>query len=226
MDLLTFLMLGVGFGFLHSLEPDHLTGVATIASTTQSKLVAFHRGAVWGVGHTLTILIIYLIFQGLGLAVNDVLFVKLESLVGLMLIVLGLRIFYKLLKDEYHFHPHRHDNENKHLHLHSHKSNESHEHFHLPFGIGIVHGLAGSGAMILALAIETKSLLTGSLYIILFGTGSCMAMGLFSGFLVGSIDKMGKWSHNFEKVTATSVTIIAAMSCFFGFEIIRNSGVF
>lgn len=225
-ELFTFLILGIGFGFLHALEPDHLAGVATIASTTRDKWRAFHKGAVWGLGHTLTILIIYLLFQGLGLAVNDELFVKLESFVGLMLVILGLRIFYKLVKDKYHFHPHKHDSENKHLHLHSHKSNEFHEHFHLPFGIGIVHGLAGSGAIILALAIETQNQLIGFLYIVFFGLGSCIAMGLFSGFLVGSIDKMGEWMHNFEKVVTASVIIIATVSCILGYGIIKNSGVF
>ena len=225
-DLLTFLLLGIGFGFLHALEPDHLAGMATIASTTRSKRLAFNRGTVWGAGHTVTILALYLIIQGLKLGVNETLFIKLESLVGLMLIILGLRICYKLFKEKYHLHTHQHEKDNKHLHFHYHKLNDSHEHVHLPFGIGIVHGLAGSGAIILALAIETQNQLTGSLYIVFFGLGSCIAMGLFSGFLVDSIDKMGKWSHNFEKVTATAVTIIATVSCILGFGIIRNSGVF
>ena len=226
MDLLTFLMLGIGFGFLHVLEPDHLAGMATIASTTRSKKKSFCRGALWGIGHTLTILILYILSQGLRLGMNETLFIKLESLVGVMLIILGFRILYQLLKDRYHFHRHEHEDENEHLHLHSHKSNESHEHIHLPFGIGIVHGLAGSGAIILALAIETQNQFMGALYIVLFGAGSCIAMGLFSGFLVGSIDKMGEWMHNFEKVITTSVIIIATVSCILGYGIIKNSGVF
>ena len=225
-NLLTFFTLGIGFGFLHALEPDHLVGVATIASTTRNKAAAFRRGSVWGIGHTLTILILYLAFQGLKLGIKDTLFVKLESLVGVMLILLGLRIFYKLIKDKHHFHLHQHENDSQHLHLHSHKSNKSHEHLHLPFGIGIVHGLARSGAIILALAIEAQNQFMGALYIVLFGAGSCMAMGLFSGFIVGSIDKMGGCVQNLDKVVATSVTIIATVSCILGFGIIKNSGVF
>lgn len=226
MDLLTFLLFGIGFGFLHALEPDHLVGVATIASTTQSRWLAFHRGAIWGVGHTLTILVIYLLFQGLGLVVEEALFIKLESLVGLMLIFLGLRIFYKLLKDKYHLHHHQHKTGNEHLHFHSHKSKNNHEHVHLPFGIGIVHGLAGSGAIVLALAIETSNQTLGALYIVFFGLGSCIAMGLFSGFLVSSIEKINQWAHNFDRVVMTSVTVIAAVSCVLGYGIIQNSGIF
>tara|TARA_B100000315_G_scaffold231761_1_gene243356 strand:+ start:11835 stop:12515 length:681 start_codon:yes stop_codon:yes gene_type:complete len=226
MDLLTFLTLGIGFGFLHALEPDHLAGVATIASTTRNKWQAFRRGAVWGVGHTLAIFILYLVMQGLRLGVNETLFNKLESLVGAMLIILGFRIMYKLLKEKYHFHPHEHGDESEHLHFHSHKESSSHEHIHIPLGIGIVHGLAGSGAIILALAIETQNQFMGALYIVLFGAGSCMAMGLFSGFIAGSIDKMGGWVQNLDKVVTTSATIIATVSCFLGYGIIRNSGVF
>lgn len=226
MDLLTFLLFGIGFGFLHALEPDHLVGVATIASSTQSRLLAFHRGAIWGVGHTLTILVIYLLFQGLGLVVEEALFIKLESLVGLMLIFLGLRIFYKLLKDKYHLHHHQHETGNEHLHFHSHKSKNNHEHVHLPFGIGIVHGLAGSGAIVLALAIETSNQILGALYIVFFGLGSCIAMGLFSGFLVSSIEKINQWVHNFDRVITTSVTVIATVSCVLGYGIIRNTGIF
>ena len=225
-ELLTFLLLGIGFGILHALEPDHLAGVATIASTTRNKIAAFCRGAVWGIGHTLTVLILYLVIQGLQLGIKDRLFIKLESLVGVMLILLGLRIWYKLIKDKHHFHFHKHENDNQHLHLHSHQSNKTHEHFHLPFGVGIVHGLAGSGAIILALAIETQNQLIGLLYIVFFGLGSCIAMGSFSGFLVGSIEKMGEWMDNFERVVSTSVVIIATVSCILGYGIIKKSVVF
>ncbi len=225
-ELFTFLLLGIGFGFLHALEPDHLVGVATIASTTRDKVAAFNRGAIWGIGHTSTILIIYLAFQGLRLGINEALFIKLESLVGVMLIILGFRILNKLFKDRYHFHPHEHEDKCEHLHFHSHKESSSHEHIHIPLGIGIVHGLAGSGAIILALAIETQNQLMGLLYIVFFGLGSCIAMGLFSGFLVGSIDKIGEWMHNFDKVVTTSAIIIATGSCILGYGIIKNSGVF
>lgn len=226
MEMITFLVLGLGFGFLHALEPDHLVGVAAIASTTQNKWRAFFRGAVWGLGHTTTILVLYLLFQGLGLALNDSMYVKLESLVGFMLIFLGLRIWYKLIAQKYHFHFHNHQDDDKHLHVHSHALDASHEHTHLPFGIGVVHGLAGSGAIILALAIETSNHTLGAFYIILFGTGSCLSMGIFSGFLVASINKMGHWVNNFERVVLASVTIIATASCILGYEIIRGSGVF
>mgnify|MGYP001171937452 FL=1 len=226
MDLLTFLMLGIGFGFLHALEPDHLTGVATIASSTRSKLMAFQRGVVWGIGHTLVILILYIVMQGLRLRVNETEFIKLEILVGVMLILLGLRIWYKLLKGKYHFHPHKHEDEIGHLHFHSHKLNESHEHIHIPFGIGVIHGLAGSGAVILALTLQIKNQLMGALYIILFGAGSCIAMGMFSGFIVSSIDIMGTRVKNFDKVVTIAVTIIATVSCLLGYRIIRNSNLF
>lgn len=225
-DLFTFLLLGIGFGFLHALEPDHLVGVASIASNAESGKTGFRRGAIWGIGHTLTIFILYLVLHELRISVNETIFMKLESLVGVMLIFLGLRIWYKLIKEKYHFHPHRHEDDERHLHFHSHKSGESHEHVHLPFGIGVVHGLAGSGMIILSLTMKIQNPLVGALYIGLFGAGSCIAMGLFSGFLAGSIDKIGEYTNNFERVLTTSVTIVATVSCVLGYKIIINSGVF
>ncbi len=226
MDYLNYLLLGVGFGFIHAMEPDHLIGVATIVSTSRNKWLAFNRGAIWGLGHTLAILVFYLFIKIFGSSVEKVLFVNLEGFVGFMLIALGLRICYKLLKGKNHFHFHIHDGGNKHSHFHSHKLDNIHEHVHLPFGIGIVHGLAGSGAIILALTLEAPYRILGVFYIVLFGLGSCLAMGLLSGILVGTIDKIGKWMHKFEWVAIASSTIIAAASCILGYGILKKSGIF
>ncbi len=226
LDPLYFLILGIGFGFLHALEPDHLAGVATIASTTRDKKRAFRRGVIWGIGHTFTILVLYLLIQSLRLGIQETLFVKLESLVGFMLIMLGLRIWYKLLRDKYHFHHHQHEEGNSHLHLHSHKIENSHDHTHVPLGIGIVHGLAGSGAIILALTIEVHNQFVGTIHILLFGFGSSVAMGIFSGLIVGSIDKMGRLINNFDRMITTAVSIIATISCILGYGIMVDSGLF
>ena len=66
----------------------------------------------------------------------------------------------------------------------------------------------------------------GVLYILFFGLGSCIAMGIFSGFLVGSIGRIGEWVDHSGRVFTTSLTIIAFISCFIGYGIIRDSGVF
>lgn len=226
MELLSFLILGIGFGFIHALEPDHLLGIATIVSTSRKKWFAFTRGAIWGLGHTFTILVLYILFKTLGPVTEKFLDLKLEGLVGIMLIFLGLRVCYKLFKAKNHFHLHRHEAGSEHLHFHSHKLNNTHEHFHLPFSIGIVHGMAGSGAIILALAIESPNMVLGVLYIGLFGMGSCLAMGLFSRFLVGSIDKIGHRIHNYDRAVTVSLAVIATLSCILGYEIIRNAGFF
>ena len=226
MDFLAFILLGISFGFIHALEPDHLIGVATIVSSKQGKLQAFYRGAVWGFGHALTILVVYLLFKEFGPVVEKALFLKLESIVGLMLIGLGLRIWYKLLKGKKHLHSHKHENGIQHLHFHSHRLEPNHEHVHLPFSIGIIHGLAGSGAIIVALTIENSNQVLGVVSIILFGLGSCVAMGLFSSLMVLLINKIGKWIHNFERVAVVSNTIIATVSCVLGYVFIINSGIF
>jgi len=99
----------------------------------------------------------------------------------------------RLRRDKVHFHTHRHGSGHTHFHAHSHAgetlsdhSDSSHDHLH-PGGfpvrallVGLMHGMAGSAAVIL-LALETvESPMQGVAYILLFGLGSMFGMALLS----------------------------------------------
>lgn len=85
-----------------------------------------------------------------------------------------------------HTHPHQHDEIDVHQHIHplvGATSKHSHQHS-LAYGVGLVHGLAGSGALIVMVVIQTKEPLNGLLYLLIFGVGSIggmlIAASLFS----------------------------------------------
>ncbi len=105
-----------------------------------------------------------------------------------MLIILGayrLKQLFPLKKIVIHAHPHEHG-EKHHEHLHVHVGNiAKHSHPHsLAYGVGLIHGLAGSGALIIMVMVQIKEPLNGLFYLVIFGLGSIGGMltaaGLFS----------------------------------------------
>lgn len=157
-----------GFGFLlglrHALDADHVVAVSTMVSETQSLWRASWMGAVWGLGHTLTLLAMSLPVLLGGWRIPEALAQGAELLVGLMLVVLGATTIIRLLKQKIQARPHRH--RKKHHHA-------------LPWktlAVGMVHGLAGSGALLLIVLGSFSEGPGGILYVLLFGAGSMVGM--------------------------------------------------
>jgi len=184
-----FLALGFLIGMQHALEADHLAAVSTMAvDGGASKRGLALRGAVWGLGHTLTLFAICAAVILLGLTMTDRAAAVLEFAVGCMLVLLGADVFRKMRKKKIHFHVHDHGDGKVHLHAHSHQeaqtqhSKDRHQHRH-PTGfpvrallVGLVHGAAGSAGL-LALAIAaTKDAWTAVAYVLVFGIGSIFGM--------------------------------------------------
>jgi len=105
-----------------------------------------------------------------------------ESIVGVMLILLGIWTVNKLRREKFHFHVHTHDG-NTHTHLHSHAEGPAHDHAHVPFSVGIVHGLAGSGALVVLTMSTMANAIDGVLFIAFFGIGLIFAMSLIASAL-------------------------------------------
>ena len=188
----TILLLGLLVGMQHALEADHIAAVASLAARKSSVRNFFRHGFVWGVGHALTLMLfagaaLYLEFSmGEGLA--DLF----EAGVGLLLVGLGSHLLYRLWQDKIHFHSHRHDDGVFHFHAHSHfgdvkgHNNSDHIHEHprgLPVRslvVGMIHGLAGSAALLILAAAAVKDPVNGLLYIAMFGVGSVIGMAALS----------------------------------------------
>jgi high-affinity nickel permease len=139
---MTSLIAILGFGFLlgmrHATDPDHVIAVSTIVSRERSIVKAGLIGALWGVGHTVTILIVGAAIILLGIAIPTRLGLTMEFSVGLMLILLGILNLTGALAwitDKFspahpkvegsHAHLHEHDAK-LHLHWHTHASESQH----------------------------------------------------------------------------------------------------
>jgi cytochrome c biogenesis protein CcdA len=165
---ITPLLAATTIGFSHAFEADHLVAVSNIVTRRNNVLLALKDGIFWGLGHTSTILIVGSIFILGKFAFNENSFRYFEAFVGFMLIVLGLYRLLKIYQNPY-IKPH---------HLHS---PQTHNH-KLAYGIGLIHGLAGSGALTLTILTTIKGSLNGILYLIIFGLGSVAGMMLAAGF--------------------------------------------
>ena len=186
---------GLMIGLVHAFDADHISAVSTQLlkiSNGSSNSKKFYlrnlttsaslKGALWGMGHTSSIMLIALLIAGLSLNIPDNFFVSAEIIVGLMLIVLGIFTFTNksIFK---HTHSHKHsDNDISHAHDHTHNEN-NHKHGHKAYLIGCIHGLAGSGSLVALTASAMNGFDMMIYFLILFGIGSIIGMGVASGVL-------------------------------------------
>lgn len=182
-EIVTILGLGFVLGLRHALDTDHIAAVSTILARRPSMRASGIIGFSWGLGHTLILLLVGAVVLALRVEIPEFLARTAEFGVGVMLFVLGSVLAFKLSKERWHFHQHEHDGE-QHLHLHSHHLNADHRHPHWlrdsiqPLCIGMIHGLAGSAALLLVVLATAKSMTAGMLYIAVFGVGSILGMML------------------------------------------------
>lgn len=184
--------LGFLIGLQHALETDHIAAVASLASgKTGFKPIARH-GAIWGLGHALTLGALGGAIYALKLSLSEQLANGLELAVGVMLAVLGGHVIYRVIRDRIHFHVHQHRGGPAHFHAHSHAGDvrnhaqSAHYHFHTDrswrrsFSVGMMHGLAGSAALVALTASTAPSAASGLVFMLLFGIGSVIGMAAFS----------------------------------------------
>jgi ABC-type nickel/cobalt efflux system permease component RcnA len=191
MTITSLLLAGLLLGMRHAMDADHLAAVATLA--TRSRFgEAVRQGVAWGAGHTLTLLITGAAVLLLELAAPEKAAQALEVAVGVMLVVLGADVLRRLRRDRVHFHAHRHADAVTHAHAHSHAGEHSlhdpaqdrHPHRHAfplrAIVVGMVHGMAGSAALVLLSLEAMPSAPWGLAYIAIFGLGSIIGMALLS----------------------------------------------
>ncbi len=189
--------MGLGFtvGIQHAFEPDHISAVSTQISKsklakrstrqsikellTKSSLI----GMLWGAGHTTALVLIGFLAYAFAIRIHDQVFVGLEFAVGIMLVFLGITaILNKKIRFK-HKHPHQHNDGSIHFDEHQH-NNFEHDHSHRSYVIGLVHGLAGSGSLIVLTAstFDNVGMILG--FIAIFGIGSMIGMALI-GSMIG-----------------------------------------
>lgn len=195
------LLIGLLIGMRHALEADHVAAVVSLTREKHSLSYTLKQGVVWGLGHTIALFLFASVVLIIDKAIPDLYASRLEFTVGVMLIILGADVLRRVIRDKIHFHAHRHDDGEVHFHAHSHKESSgqnksehgslphqelNHEHHHpdsFPFRalfVGLIHGMAGSAAVIILTLDTGTSPMQGMLFILLFGIGSMAGMALLS----------------------------------------------
>lgn len=189
--MLTLFSLSFVLGMRHALEADHAAAVASLALRNHSMSQTLKQGLAWGMGHTMTLLAFSSVVLLLGSVIPARFAQGLEFGVGLMLVGLGLDVMRRLRQEQVHVHLHQHPDRPPHVHVHSHKGEARptpapHEHPHphgFPFRallVGLMHGMAGSAALILLTLHTAISPGQAIGYILVFGLGSTLGMALLS----------------------------------------------
>ena len=214
------IFLGFLIGMQHAMEADHVAAVASLATRSGSVSQAVRQGAAWGAGHAFTLFLIGGFVLVMDTLVPQRFAQGLELAVGFMLVLLGVDVLRRLLRERIHFHLHQHGT-TVHFHAHSHQSGQphaedSHQHEHaqrLPLRalfVGIMHGMAGSAALIILALNSVDSIARGILYIALFGVGSILGMAILAAVISLPLKYSSRsftWAHNGLKAAVGMVTI-------------------
>lgn len=222
------------FGFLlglkHATESDHLAAVTTIVTERKSLWSSAMIGGIWGLGHTISLFAAGIFVLLLDFEISEQTERMLEFCVGVMLVVLGLNVLRKLLFGAaLHFHTHGHGNRvHAHPHLHEHSDQGApNSHHGFSFSpraliVGMVHGLAGSAALMLLVIPTIESRPLGLLYILIFGAGSIGGMMLMS-FLVGLPFLLT--ARKFDRLNLAMQSIAGLISVGIGLLIVYEKGI-
>jgi hypothetical protein len=200
-----FEILGLGFllGMQHALEADHIAAVSSIAARRSHVGDIVKHGLTWGLGHTLTLFVFAGAALLLGHTIPESLSRPLETAVGIMLVGLGAHVLWRLWRDRVHFHSHGHGDGTVHIHAHSHAgktaahARDAHAHEHgfrwRTLLVGLMHGMAGSAALLMLTVSQASSPAVGLGYVALFGIGSMIGMGVLSTFIAVPLAVSARW---------------------------------
>lgn len=221
--MLSFFILAVLFGMSHALEADHVAAVSSMAARQTSVKSIMRTGAVWGLGHTLTLMAVAGGAIVVGATLSDGVASWLEFGVGIMLVGLGGQVIYRLVRERVHFHIHRHPAGQAHFHAHSHLNEPAkahnparHNHDHRPFPvralvIGMMHGMAGSAALLVLSASSAPTPVMGFAYVIVFGLGSIVGMASLSAVIAVPLAWSAKvltWANRSIQATTGLATVL------------------
>ena len=209
-------ILGLGFllGMQHALEADHIAAVSSIAARRSGVQDIVKHGLTWGLGHTITLFVFAGAAVLIGHAIPEHIARPLEGAVGVMLIGLGAHLLWRLWRDRVHFHRHRHDDGTTHLHLHSHAHDEAHQHGHAhgfrwrTLLVGLMHGMAGSAALLVLVVSQVANPLYALVYVLVFGVGSMVGMGALSTVIAVPFAVSARWLTSINRVLQGAVGLV------------------
>ena len=223
MTTVTAWFLGLLLGMRHALEPDHLAAVSTLVTEEDDPRSGLWLGAFWGLGHTLALLAVGAMLALLKTTLSERLTVTFELLVSAMLLLLGVRALVRARVEMGRGVPQRHEHGGL---LHVHPGEVAHVHvgrraFAIrPLVVGIIHGLAGSGALT---ALVLAGFDTGAerlAYIVVFGGGSVLGMALLSGLAGWPLARLLRSPRARGWTSAVAGTLSVVMGVLWGWPLL------
>ena len=173
----------------HAFEPDHLLAVGNLVSRRDTLAEALRDGVYWGLGHTTTLVAVgSLILLGRVTFLTSGYF---EAAVGLMLVVMGFSRLLEQRRPPARVRPGATPSR-------------------AAYAVGLLHGLAGSGALVLLVMSEIRSPWLSVLYFAVFGVGSILGMFIVAGLCSVPFTKRMRISRalKFSAVTLSSLLCI------------------
>jgi high-affinity nickel-transport protein len=223
LNVLSIVTLGFFLGMRHATDPDHVIAVSTIVSRQRSIARSAWVGAFWGLGHTLTILLVGATIILFNLVIPPRVGLTMELAVGLMLIVLSVPSIFSLLRPGLGW-PRQHHGAQ---HAPGAPPNDVHTLHHAPltfmdrvFGrtrlyfyvrpliVGIVHGLAGSAAVALLVLTTIREPRWAVAYLLVFGIGTVAGMMIITVSLASTFHFVAR-IQGFSRGLATASGILS-----------------
>lgn len=205
------LLVSLLLGLRHASDPDHLAAVTTlIASEKDHDKIrkAGYMGLLWGLGHGTMLVLLGLPLVLFNRFLPEPVQQAAETLIGMIIVFLAVRLLMRWRRGLYHVHVHVHeDRAEPHRHVHSHRQSEAHGHGHAAgrrtplsaYGVGLVHGIGGSGGLTLLLLSTISDRTEAAAALLLFAAGTAISMALLSTAF-GLVIAGGPVARNFEKV--------------------------
>jgi cytochrome c biogenesis protein CcdA len=216
------LLASLALGLRHASDPDHLAAVTTLIASEQMRKRARKAGFMglcWGLGHGTTLVVLGLPLVLAGRYLPEPVQQAAETLIGAIIVLLAVRLLLRWRRGLFHAHPHSHDGEETHAHVHSHREDTSHEHAHpvpvrtplASYGVGLVHGVGGSGGLTLLLLSTIPNPVQAAGALLIFAAGTAFSMALLSTAF-GLAIAGGPIARNFDRVAP----VLGVLSMAFG----------
>jgi hypothetical protein len=243
MTLISFLFLGFFLGMRHATDVDHVIAVTTIVSRERTIRNAALIGAVWGIGHTLTLVLVGGTIVLFDVVIPSRIGLSLEFSVALMLILLGclnFKSFARSLSQSTSARSECGANEVSRGHAHGHGlAEQPPTWFDLRFGrlgfyqtlrplmVGIVHGLAGSAAVALLVLPLIQNPLWAGAYLLIFGVGTIGGMMLITAAIALPFSYSAQRSEVFHRRLGVAASFLSlGLGIFLVYQIGFVDGLF
>ena len=183
------LAVAVLLGLRHASDPDHLVAVSTLVAGDPNRpwRRASRLGLAWGLGHATTLVALGIPIVLFGRYLPAGLRRAAETLVGVVIVALAIRLLRRWRAGAFHVHEHEHDDGVVHRHLHAHRDAEGHRHEHAAprswraaYGVGLVHGVGGSAGVGLLLLASIESRAEAFAALALFAAAAAGSMAMLS----------------------------------------------